>query len=232
MIAVTFALPQESRAFRRAMRHPRASSAGPFTLGEIGRHQIILAHTGVGLDAAEDATKTLLRAHGPRLVIATGFAGGLDPGLVIGDLVLATNFSSPELLERSLPVADARSFFGAITSQAWALESVAHKADIAQQTKALAVDMETAAVAELCCAANVPLLAVRAISDTAKQALPVPFDQWFNIEEQRPRPGRLAAFLVKNPGRILPFTRFVAGLPRCRRALTSFVVRFLAALPE
>jgi hypothetical protein len=112
-------------------------------------------------------------------------------------------------------------FFGAITSQAWALESVAHKADIAQQTKALGCRYGDGGSGRAVCAANVPLLAVRAISDTAKQALPVPFDQWFNIDEQRPRPGRLAAFLVKNPGRILPFTRFVAGLPHCRRALTG-----------
>ena len=232
MIAVTFALPQESRAFRRALKRPRASSAGPFVIGEVGRHEVILAHTGVGLTAAEETTGVLLRAHGPRLVIAAGFAGGLDPGLVVGDLVLATNFSAPDLLERSLPVADARSFFGPVTSQAWALESVAHKADIARATKALAVDMETAAIAEKCNVAKVPLLAVRAISDTAKQALPVPFDDWFDIEQQRPRPRQLLAFLLKNPGRIVPFGGFVAGLPRCRRALTGFLLRFLGTLPQ
>ena len=154
MIAVTFALPQESRDFRHALRHASAVGAGarPFLLGNIGDEEVLLGHTGVGPAAAAENVAALLAFRRPRLLISTGFAGGLDPRLATGDLLVAVNFSAPELFARCRAVlgAGARASFGTLTSQPHPAETVAEKAALAHATGARGVDMETAAIAAAC----------------------------------------------------------------------------------
>src|SRR5687768_6311267 len=114
MIAVTFALPQESRAFRVLVRRDTAGrSKGDRKPGEPG---IIVAHTGIGTEAASEAVTAFLEMHRPELLVAAGFAGALDPRLAVGDLVVATNYSDPELLTRSRKRSRGagRIFFGAL----------------------------------------------------------------------------------------------------------------------
>ena len=229
MIAVTFALPQESRDFRHALRHASAVGEGRFLLGNIGEEEVLLGHTGVGPAAAAENVAALLAFHRPRLLISTGFAGGLDPRLATGDLLLAENFSAPTLLAPSRVLLDGCGFIGALTSQPHPAESAAEKSALHRTTGALGVDMETAAVAAACARAGVPLLAVRAISDPALEPLPVPFAEWFDLAAQRPRPLALVRYLARHPARIGPFARFVRGLTPARRAFTRFVCEFIAA---
>ena len=215
MIAVTFALPQESQDFR----HPP---------GE----EVLIVHTGVGPASAAASLAALLAAQRPRLLISTGFAGGLDPRLATGDLLIATNFSTPALVakSRALLAGDPHAFFGALTSQPQVAASVAEKSALAATTGALGVDMETASIAAACTRAGVPLLAVRAISDPARAPLPVPFAEWFDPAAQRPRPLALVCYLAHHRAQISPFVRFVRGLTPARHALTRFVRRFIAKL--
>ena len=229
MIAVTFALPQESQDFRHALRHASAVGGGRFLLGNIGAEEVLLGHTGVGPAAAAENAAALLAFARPRMLISTGFAGGLDPRLATGDLLLAENFSAPALLAQSRALAGDRAFTGALTSQPHAAESVAEKAALHHATGALGVDMETASVAAACARAGVPLLAVRAISDPAREPLPVPFAEWFDLAAQRPRPFALVRYLAHHPARLGPFVRFVRGLTPARHAFTRFVCEFIAA---
>ncbi len=232
MLAVTFALPQESQDFRHALRHATAvgAVAHPLLLGNIGLEEVLVGHTGVGPAAAAESIAALLAWQRPRMLISTGFAGGLDPRLVTGDLLIASNFSAPELLakSRALLAGDPRAFFGALTSQPHAAETVAEKSALAASTGALGVDMETASVAAACARAGVPLLAVRAISDSALEPLPVPFAEWFDLAAQRPRALGLVRYLAHHPAQISPFARFVRSLTPARRAFTRFVSAFVA----
>ena len=232
MIAVTFALPQESQDFRHALRHatPVGAAAQPFLLGNIGLEEVLLGHTGVGPVAAAENIAALLAWHRPRMLISTGFAGGLDPRLATGDLLVATNFSAPALVakSRALLAGDPHAFFGALTSQPQVAGTVAEKSALAAATGALGVDMETASVAAACARAGVPLLAVRAISDSAREPLPVPFAEWFDLAAQRPRPLALVRWLARHPAQLSPFIRFVRSLTPARQAFTRFVSAFIA----
>lgn len=228
MIAIAFALPEESRDFRErtSLVRERVGSLECWR-GQLGQEKILVAHTGVGPAAASARANGLLEAYRPEMLIATGFAGGLDPALKLGSIVVATNFSAPRLLARARAIADDHCTFGAMVSEPTPAESVARKATLARATGAVAVDMETAAIADACTRARVPLLAVRAISDRAGDPLPVPFAHWFDLERQRPRVGALLLFLAQNPGRIAPFARFVRGLAPARRALADFLQRLI-----
>lgn len=213
MTVVTFALPQESGDFRAALR-----ARG----GRIGAEEIRVAHLGVGPAAAGESMQRLLAEVKPRLLVCAGFAGGLEPRLRVGDLVLAENFTSPEMLDRVPGGASV----GALVTQATPIETLAAKAALAMESGALAVDMETAIVAEACRLADVPLLAVRVISDAADTALPVPFEEWFDLVSQSPRRWRLLKYLARHPGQIGPFAQFVRGLGPARRTLADFLVCF------
>lgn len=219
MILVTFSLPQESADFRAALQ-----AAG----GQFGSEEIRVAHLGVGPAAAQRARRAL-EVQKPRTLICAGFAGGLDPRLRVGDLVIAGNFSTSALRERAKEVAEGKSarFLGSLITRDAPIETVAAKIALARESGALAVDMETAGVAEVCRAAGMPLLAVRAISDAADAPLPVPFSEWFDLNGQRPRRWRLVKYLVRHPTRIVPFVTFVRGLAPARRALADFLIRFL-----
>ncbi len=229
MIAVTFALPEESQDFTKALRDRRRVGARDF-LGKIGAREVLVAHTGVGLASAAACARELLKTHAPELVISAGYAGGLDPRLAVGDLFFATNFSTPALLEkvRAQFAENPRHFFGDLTSQLAVVDSVGAKEQLARESGALAVDMETAAIAAECANAGVPFLSVRVISDAARDPLPVPMERWFDLQRQRPRILSLLAFLATHPARIAPFARFVRALAPARRRLTELLLQLVA----
>lgn len=234
MIAVTFALPQESKDFRSALHHAAVDDRRGMVIGNLGRAEIALGHTGVGFAAATANVRALLAAHAPDYLICTGFAGALDPQLRLGDLVVATNFSAETLLEvcRAVLAGHPRSFFGPLTSQPEASESVAAKSRLAIRTGALAVDMETSAVAEECARAGVPLLAMRVISDVAGSPLPVPMKHWFDLKRQRPRPIALLFYLATHHKQIVPFVRFVSALPKLRAVLARSLIELIEAIAQ
>ncbi len=222
MLAVTFALPEESRNFLRALHHRRPVATHPgWWTGRIGDAAVTVVHTGMGLEAAASAAEALLVGVRPRWVISGGFAGALDPRLRLGDVVVAENFSSPALLARL----DLAAHRGQLVSRARPAELVEEKATLHRETGAIAVDMETAAIAAACARAGVPLLAVRAISDPAQTPLPAPLAEWFDLARQRPRPRRLLMYVWRRPSAIWPFVRFVRSLPVARRALTEALLR-------
>src|SRR5207302_9183362 len=129
----------------------------------------------------------LLKEHRIDYLISSGFAGGLDPKLEIGDLIFAENFSDPALLDKALgiSIAGVRVHFGVLTTQPRAAETVEDKRRLARETSAAAVDMETAHIFKACKEHGVPMLSVRGISDAATQRLPVPAPVWFDAQRQR-----------------------------------------------
>lgn len=189
MLLVTFAVPHESRHFRRC--------------GAAAR--VRLLHTGIGGASAASALGQAFKADRPDAVISSGFAGGLNAILQVGDLIADSVASSPQLLDQ-LPTDILR---GRICSVETPVDSPARKALLHIKTGAHAVDMETDSIAAECSRAGIPLLVLRAISDAATDEIPVPLEIAWDLSAQRPRPLRLFEYLARNPGRISAFTRFL-----------------------
>ncbi|MGZ5003770.1 MAG: 5'-methylthioadenosine/S-adenosylhomocysteine nucleosidase family protein, partial [Chthoniobacterales bacterium] len=82
MIVITFALPNESSGFVRLIAN-----------GRLHGHEVRVLHTGVGERAARACMAKLFQKNSPRLLISSGFAGGLTNEVKVGDLLLAENFS-------------------------------------------------------------------------------------------------------------------------------------------
>lgn len=231
MIALSFALPEESKGIVRLVADARrsGSAALPLIAGTLAGREVVIVHTGMGMNSASERIRHFLDAHAPSLWIAAGFAGALSPDLHIADIVTLRNFSDPAPFAS---IASLPAHTGTLVTTKQVVETAEQKKDLARHTGAIAVDMETAAIHRLCAARDIPMLAIRAISDTAAQNLPVPAPVWFDPVRQRPRPLPLMLYLALHPARVVPFARFVGGIGRARSSLTSFLLAAIQALPQ
>ena len=87
------------------------------------------------------------------------------------------------------------------------------KSRIGQATGALAVDMETSAVAAVAGARNMGFLAVRCITDTSGEDLPEEFNDFFVVGQLQP--SRIVAASVRRPRLVMGLARlgYRANLP-------------------
>lgn len=60
-----------------------------FTSGKLGNHRVVVAETGIGKVNAAMTTALLLDHFRPKQVLFTGIAGGTNPDLQPGDIVIA-----------------------------------------------------------------------------------------------------------------------------------------------
>jgi adenosylhomocysteine nucleosidase len=91
-IGLICAIPEERIDLRADLEHDRQSAIGGFgfDLGRLDGHPVVLAEAGIGkVNTAAVATLLVARFHA-RVLVFSGVAGGLDPELAIGDLVIAT----------------------------------------------------------------------------------------------------------------------------------------------
>ena len=135
----------------------------------------------------------------PAAILSLGIAGGLDPALRPGALVVARNV----IAEARWP-ADA-AWSGALLEATGALHAdiagadcviatPAAKAALWAATGAAAVDMESAAIARL----GVPFAVLRAVADTAGEALPAAAAMGLDAAGN-PAPWRVIRALLRRP---------------------------------
>ena len=240
-IGITFALPSESSDLVRRLRALESHDYlltgkidNPEMIGAreaVWSREVAILHTGVGAKNCNARLETLLHKMRPRLVISSGFAGAVSEQLRVGDLILAQNFSDPGLLasaERILREREPR-IVKLFTSTS-IVDSVAERNEIARAASAAAVDMETGAIASVCNAHRVPLLSLRAISDTAQQPFPMPPSVLFDIERQQTSYGRLFAYLFRHPASIRRLFRFARQIASARATLTDAIVDLIHEL--
>jgi adenosylhomocysteine nucleosidase len=146
---------------------PARAAAGAARALECGVSALVSWGLAGGLDAALApgtvvAPRRVLRHDGESLVV--------DSGLHLGLASLADEFAL---------------VYGDLLSVPAALESPAAKSAAAAQTHAVAVDMESAAVAEAAARARVPFVALRVVVDGAGDALPQGAERWIDEQGRR-----------------------------------------------
>ena len=145
-----------------------------------GQDQRSVRCFGVGLHAAEKAAAELLE-EGCAALLSFGIAGGLDYRLRPGSLVLAEAVvterdecfaTDPAWRGRLHACARSGSVCLGVFSAAIAPCSRPGKAEVASRLAAVAVDMESQAIARMARQAGVPFMAVRAVADPAERGIP------------------------------------------------------------
>lgn len=160
-VLVVAAVPQELRDFR-----PDSSARAESLV------------TGMGGRRSGQAVKRRLWAGGVDLVVSAGFAGGARPGFEVGDLVMASEVIDAHSQDRrrpdpSLLTLGGGASIGPFVTVDRVLSQPQAKSDLGTRFGAIAVDMESAAVAQAAEEAGLPWVAVRAILDPMELPLRV-----------------------------------------------------------
>lgn len=226
MIVVTFALPAESSAFIALLQNQARLRPAGFEriTGTLHGQSICVMHTGVGEKSARARLGHFLNEEMPTLLISAGFAGALRDTLQVGDVLLAENFSTAALLANAGAALGASQLFVAsLTTAHTVIDSSATRQQIRDATGAAAVDMETEFIAELCAARGIPMLSLRAITDTPSCPFPAPPQVLFNMEQQKTEFAPLFRYLLLRPAAIVRFISFAQNIAKSRHALTAAV---------
>lgn len=170
--------------------------------------------TGMGKRNAAESARKAIAAIRPRLVITSGFAGGLNPSLKWSSIVFDEDAEAgltPKLLERhAIPARFHCADRVAVT--------VAEKQELWKNTGADAVEMESSAIREICRERQIPSATIRVISDAADADLPLDFNALMTRDYRMNYP-KLAWTLIRQPAKIRQLMLFQANI--------SFLVRNL-----
>ena len=198
-----------------------------------GSYQIIdqnvfVYTAGMGFGNATKAVRALINKNVDAFV-SWGVAGALDESLLSGDIVL------PEYVidnNKQRYKVDARwhaklkkrltqsNVFpgGTIVSTRDLQHSPQLKSELHQSTQALALDMESAAIAQAASLADKPFVIIRTIFDTASMSIPQSStnatDQYGKISIPK-----LFAGLIRNPGELLQYPNLISSYKKAKNSL-------------
>jgi adenosylhomocysteine nucleosidase len=239
VILIFYAFAREAAAFKRRLADRTALEAGGLRgfRARLGSTEIVGIATGLGIRRAADTARRAMQSFAsPDLVIATGLTGALSEELKPGDLVLADRLIldrerpdlAPTMIE--IPPADLDRFkaalerprlrfaTGAILTAAGVLKDGAAKRAARSASGALAVDMESAAVAAEAARRGVRFACVRAVLDTVDEEI-------VGAELAGPdgevRPLAAAGFVLRNPAAVVGLARMMRSLNRATAALAA-----------
>eukprot|EP01030_Chromulinospumella_sphaerica_P020420 gene20420-20333_t len=186
--AILSALPEEQSSLLQHLAQPqRVVHAGrAFWRGDWQGRSVVLALSGIGKVAAATTATALAERFGVARIVFTGVAGGVGDGVQVGDVVVAQDYvqhdmdASPIFPRWELP-GYARTRLGCDAALTHSLRTALRNAD----HDVLAVEMEGAAVAQVCHDYGLPFAAVRTISDRADDTAHVDFPAFVNTVATR-----------------------------------------------
>ena len=193
--------------------------AAPFRKIAAGKTGITILHTGIGRQNAEKSLREFLATHSPKLVLTSGFAGGLNPELKLGEVVFEISNRRDEFHE-----SQTEKEIGDLIGDSWNSSlrdkllasgakpakffcgnristTVAEKKKLRAKTGADAVEMESAVIHAICRERGIPCATVRVISDTANEDLPLDFNTLSKPDKNLDF-GKLFLAIAKSPGKI------------------------------
>lgn len=214
-IGLIAAMSKEGNALLRYVKPWKRSAIGPLRgyNFSISDQACVLVTSGMGIRRASEACRILVEVISPQILISFGIAGAVDADLDIGDVVLAKAFCRLEHGALSLiqPLADwpdaareaaaqalasraARLFAGTVVTTSGS-QTFEYKLG---EMKHPVLEMETAGIARVAAEKGIPLLSLRAISDSPRA--PIPFDLGEVMDEEANlRVGNLLGLILRHP---------------------------------
>jgi nucleoside phosphorylase len=198
MLLIAAALGEELKPGTGLCHNLRKDKGVNIRQGIRGERTIGFLKTGVGPKRAADSLTEALKAIKPSQILVIGYAGAVDPGLRLGELVAVSRALAISLDEEHADwehvrldnefelrdcevLADCARAAGlgirtgdALTSS-YVLGDPEHKRRLYEQFHASIVDMETAALAGVAAREAIPLSCIRAVSDEAGDTFLAPF---------------------------------------------------------
>jgi adenosylhomocysteine nucleosidase len=179
-----------------------------FYSGKLDGKSVVLTRSGIGKVAAAIATTIVLQRFHASMVINTGSAGGFDPELEVGDVVISSELryhdvdvtafdyeigqlpaNPPAFIadrdlihvaeKASARISDHKVVKGLICTGDSFMADPARVEQVRSNFPTMAaVEMEGAAIAQVCHLAQVPFVVIRSLSDIAGKASPQSFEEY------------------------------------------------------
>ncbi|MBM7607003.1 adenosylhomocysteine nucleosidase [Lysinibacillus composti] len=212
-VAIIGAMEEEVEILRESLSNAKVTTIAnsEFTTGTYEGKEIILLKSGIGKVNAAMSTTVLLYEFKPDVVINTGSAGGYDPELEVGAVVI-----SKEVRHHDVDVTAFNYEIGQVPQLPAAFPADERLINIAQESvseigehqfgvglicsgdvfmsnptrveqvrsyfpEMKAVEMEAAAVAQVCYQFKTPFVVIRALSDIAGKESNISFDEFLPI---------------------------------------------------
>lgn len=252
-IAVFMAVPEEVEPLLKAAGSSAEAGARLAGIGSgsptvwhlyVGRVPAVLCLSGMGFERADKAVRQVIERFKPCMLISSGFAGGLREGLECGDVLaykrlLNSNYAQPSalMLERFAAAAERAASEGirAVSADGVTSAKVAgtarEKAKLRELFKAEAVDMEAGAVAGAAADFGLPWAAVKVVSDTFAESMPLNFEALTDKEGQVDKLRTALAALLR-PAAIPQLLRMARTAPMAAGNLARFLAYYIEALRD
>ncbi|MGO1247760.1 MAG: 5'-methylthioadenosine/S-adenosylhomocysteine nucleosidase [Oceanisphaera sp.] len=215
-IGIIGAMEQEVAVLREKLINPKTTTVAgcEFYQGTLADKEVVITRSGIGKVAVSIATTLLLERFAPRAVINTGSAGGFDPALNVGDVVVSSEvrFHDVDVTAFGYEIGQMAQQPAAFVADpqliALAQDCLAEQNDInfavglictgdqfmhreEQLQKAItqfptmkACEMEAGAVGHVCHQFQVPFVVVRALSDIAGKEQAESFEAFLDVAAQ------------------------------------------------
>ena len=214
-IGLIAAMPQEIRPFLRRVGKRERTTLGPFPCYrfQLSNLDCLLVESGMGLKRAIAATRELLAAAKPSLLVSFGVAGAVRDELRVGDVVFAIGAC---LLDKGIPgsvlplaplsnaaqqaVVQALQRRGASLVAGTTITTLGPQVIRSLPTEMAhpVLEMETAGIAQLAAEQGIPLLALRAVSDLVEEELSFSIRE-LTDERLTPRIGKIVKAVLRRP---------------------------------
>ena len=250
-VLILAAMPQEVGPLLGPLGRPHIVARSPYPtwVGRVGHTECHVVQTGIGREHAGRAAAHVLDSTPVDLVISTGFAGSLCPGLDLGRVVWARNVATlvgedgdgagdgdgamTGSRDRVPPPFPAFCRTHAVQPARFlTVDGVHAKAGLIERyaDTPTVLDMESAAVAAAARVRRVPFVGLRAISDTWEQEI-----DWLPAsvldESGTLRAGRVAGAVFRRPRVLVSLVQLQRGARIAGRSLAA-TLSTLLRLPE
>ncbi|MDR4505575.1 MAG: 5'-methylthioadenosine/S-adenosylhomocysteine nucleosidase [Candidatus Scalindua sp.] len=256
MIAVCCALPQElnpliSCANIRKKFHFEKSI---FYQADLKGRPVIFVQTGIGRENAVKATTHLLQTINITIVISSGVAGGIREGIHVGDLIFAENVHycrqgdfggerlpvesaftvKGELVQLALELSDrlgVKYHCGDVLTVDKVIARAETKRKIGRQDSFIAVDMESAAIAQIARDKDIDFVIIRSVSDDVDDDLAIDTDNLIT-DTGKVRISNLAVNIMRDPKQLANLRRLNKQTKKAARCLSAFMREYIPLLYE
>jgi adenosylhomocysteine nucleosidase len=200
--------------------------------GIANSRRFILAANGAGPKLASRAAEVAIRAvKGAELsssqleaVVSTGYCGGLDPALQLGEIMIAEAVLDAATQEQfpcgTVEGVPAR---GLVLSQDRIALDAVEKARLFRESGAVAVEMEAAGVAARSKRAGLPFYCIKVISDTATESFALDLNRMRTTEGRVAR-GKIIMHALARPNLVPGLFRLKRRTEEAARVLGEFLV--------
>jgi len=210
------------------------------------KDNVLLAYSGAGAENARRAAQLLID-HGATQLVSWGCAAaiavGLNPGdLVLADTVLTADHDSMGIHKswhntcESLLTNQLTLHVGKLLESKHLVATSQEKQQLNLASTAIALDMESAAVAQVAQKYQLPFLVVRAIADPVEMNLPSAIGHSLNTAGDV-EIGKLLLFLIRHPSQTLGLIKlgwhFQAAKNTLKKVATQLdaIINFNATTP-